>query len=115
MAFFVNRQMGKGMNSGSEDSASGQAGLLGIGRDMLGTGRDMLGIGRDMLGIYRDMLGIYRNKFRCRTCRIIPIEAGSTYIYGDNGIGGNLKTAIRSLQSSSPTRSRRYHPHWANP
>ena len=38
MAFFVNRQMGKGMNSGSEDSASGQAGLLGIGRDMLGTG-----------------------------------------------------------------------------
>ena len=44
MAFFVNRQMGKGMNSGSEDSASGQAGLLGIDRDMLGIGRDMLGI-----------------------------------------------------------------------
>lgn len=43
MAFFVNRQMDKGMNSGSEDSAGGQAGLLGIGRDMLGTGRDMLG------------------------------------------------------------------------
>lgn len=55
MAFFVNRQMGKGMNSGSEDGAGGQAGLLGIGRDMLGIGRDML--------------GIYRNKFRCRTCR----------------------------------------------
>jgi len=55
MAFFVNRQMGKGMNSGSEDSAGGQAGMLGIGRDMLGIGRDMLGIGRDMLG--------------CRTCR----------------------------------------------
>ena len=47
MAFFVNRQMGKGMNSGSEDSAGGQAGMLGIGRDMLGIGRDMLGIGRD--------------------------------------------------------------------
>ena len=62
MAFFVNRQMGKGMNSGSEDSAGGQAGMLGIGRDMLGIGRDMLGIGRDMLGIGRDMLG-------CRTCR----------------------------------------------
>ena len=55
MAFFVNRQMGKGMNSGSEDSAGRQAGLLGTGRDMLGTGRDMLGIGRD--------------KFECRTCR----------------------------------------------
>lgn len=53
MAFFVNRQITKGMNSESEDSAGGQAGLLGIGRDMLGTGRDML--------------GIYRNKFRCRT------------------------------------------------
>lgn len=47
MAFFVNRQMGKGMNSESEDSAGGQA-------DLLDTGRDML--------------GIYRNKFRCRTC-----------------------------------------------
>ena len=76
MAFFVNRQMGKGMNSGSEDSASGQAGLLGIGRDMLGTGRDKLGIGRDMLGIGRDeldigrdTLGIGRDKLRCRTCR----------------------------------------------
>ena len=37
MAFFVNRQMGKGMNSGSEDSAGWQAGLLGTGRDMLGS------------------------------------------------------------------------------
>lgn len=43
MAFFVSRQMAKGMNSGSEDSAGGQAGLLGIDRDMLGIGRDMLG------------------------------------------------------------------------
>lgn len=57
MAFFVNRQMDKGMNSESEDSAGGQAGLLGIGRDTLGIGRDMLGIGRDMLGTGRDMLG----------------------------------------------------------
>lgn len=73
MAFFVNRQMGKGMNSGSEDSASGQAGLLGIGRDMLGTGRDMLGIGRDMLGIYR-------NKFRCRTCRNNNPHRGRQYL-----------------------------------
>ncbi len=95
MAFFVNRQMGKGMNSGSEDSASGQAGLLGIGRDMLGTGRDMLGIGRDMLGIgrdmlgtgrdmlgiYRDMLGIYRNKFRCRTCRNNNPHRGRKYLH----------------------------------
>ena len=88
MAFFVNRQMGKGMNSGSEDSASGQAGLLGIGRDMLGTGRemlgigrDMLGIGRDMLGIGRDMLGIYRNKFRCRTCRNNNPHRGRQYLH----------------------------------
>lgn len=58
MAFFVNRQMGKGMNSESEDSAGGQAGLLGIGRDMLGTGRNTLGIGRDMLGTGRDMPSI---------------------------------------------------------
>ena len=50
------------MNSGSEDSASGQAGLLGIGRDMLGIGRDELDIGRDMLDTGRDMLG-------SRTCR----------------------------------------------
>ena len=67
MAFFVNRQMGKGMNSGSEDSASGQAGLLGIGRDMLGIGRDML--------------GIYRNKFRCRTCRNNNPHRGRQYLH----------------------------------
>ena len=67
MAFFVNRQMGKGMNSGSEDNASGQAGLLGIGRDMLGIGRDML--------------GIYRNKFRCRTCRNNNPHRGRQYLH----------------------------------
>ena len=102
MAFFVNRQMGKGMNSGSEDSASVQVGLLGIGRDMLGIGRDKLGIGRDMLGIGRDeldigrdmldtgrdmlgigrdMLGIYRNKFRCRTCRNYNPHRGRKYLH----------------------------------
>ena len=74
MAFFVNRQMGKGMNSGSEDSAGVQAGLLGIGRDKLGIGRDMLGIGRDMLGIYR-------NKFRCRTCRNNNPHRGRQYLH----------------------------------
>lgn len=67
MAFFVNRQMGKGMNSGSEDGASGQAGLLGTGRDMLGTGRDML--------------GIYRNKFRCLTCRNNNPHRGRKYLH----------------------------------
>ena len=46
MAFFVNHQITKGMNSGSEDSAGGQTGLLGTSRDMLGTDRDMLGSGR---------------------------------------------------------------------
>lgn len=88
MAFFVNRQITKGMNSESEDSAGGQAGLLGIGRDtlgtgrdMLGTGRDMLGISRDMLGIGRDMLGIYRNKFRCRTCRNNNPHRGRQYLH----------------------------------
>ena len=45
MAFFVNRQITKGMHSESEDSAGGQADMLGIDRDMLGTGRDMLGTG----------------------------------------------------------------------
>lgn len=74
MAFFVNRQMGKGMNSESEDSAGGQAGLLGIGRDMLGTGRDMLGIGRDMLGIGRDEL-------RYRTCRNNNPHRGRQYLH----------------------------------
>lgn len=73
MAFFVNRQMGKGMNSGSEDSAGVQVGMLGIGRDTLGIGRDMLGIGRDMLGIYR-------NKFRCRTCRNNNPHRGRQYL-----------------------------------
>lgn len=73
MAFFVNRQMAKGMNSGSEDSAGVQAGLLGIGRDMLGTGRDMLGTGRDMLGIGRDTLG-------CRTCRNNNPHRGRQYL-----------------------------------
>lgn len=57
MAFSVNRQITKGMHSESVDSAGGQTGLIGIGRDMLGTDRDMLGTGRDMLGIGRDMLG----------------------------------------------------------
>ena len=80
MAFFVNRQMGKGMNSGSEDSAGVQVGLLGIGRDMLGTGRDMLGIGRDMLGIGRDMLGIGRDTLGCRTCRNNNPHRGRQYL-----------------------------------
>lgn len=81
MAFFVNRQLDKGMNSGSEDSAGGQAGLLGTGRDTLGIGRDMLGTGRDMLGTGRDMLGIYRNKFRCRTCRNNNPHRGRQYLH----------------------------------
>lgn len=88
MAFFVNRQMGKGMNSGSEDSAGGQAGLLGIGRDMLGTGRDMLGTGRDMLGIGRDKLGSSRNKLGSsrdmlgsRTCRNNNPHRGRQYLH----------------------------------
>lgn len=74
MAFFVNRQITKSMNSESEDSAGGQADLLGIGRDMLGTGRDILGTGRDMLGIYR-------NKFRCRTCRNNNPHRGRKYLH----------------------------------
>lgn len=37
MAFFVNRQITKGMHSESEDSAGGQADMLGIDRDMLGS------------------------------------------------------------------------------
>lgn len=60
MAFFVNRQMGKGMNSGSEDSAGVQAGLLGIGRGMLGIGR---------------------NKFRCQTCRNNNPHRGRQYLH----------------------------------
>lgn len=74
MAFFVNRQMGRGMNSGSEDSAGVQAGLLGIGRDMLGIYRDMIGIGRDMLGTGRDMLG-------SRTCRNNNPHRGRQYLH----------------------------------
>lgn len=81
MAFFVNRQMGKGMNSGSEDSAGVQVGLLGIGRDILGTGRDMLGIGRDMLGIGRDMLGIDRDMLGSRTCRNNNPHRGRQYLH----------------------------------
>ena len=74
MAFFVNRQMGKSMNSGSEDGASGQAGLLGIGRDMLGIGRDKLGTDRDMLGTDRNMLG-------SRTCRNNNPHRGRQYLH----------------------------------
>ena len=48
MAFFVNRQITKGMHSESVDSAGGQTGLIGTSRDMLGIGRDMLGIDRDI-------------------------------------------------------------------
>lgn len=88
MAFFVNRQITKGMNSESEDSAGWQAGLLGIGRDMLGigrdmlgTGRDMIGIGRDMIGIGRDTLGICRNKCRCRTYRNNNPHRGRKYLH----------------------------------
>ena len=95
MAFFVNRQITKGMNSGSENSAGGQTGLIGIGRDelgtgrdelgtardMLGIGRDMLGTGRDMFGIYRDMLGIGRNKFRCLTFRNNNPHRGRQYLH----------------------------------
>ena len=81
MAFFVNRQITKGMNSGSENCAGGQTGLIGIGRDELGTGRDELGTGRDMLGIYRDMLGIGRNKFRCLTFRNNNPHRGRQYLH----------------------------------
>ena len=74
MAFFVNRQITKGMNSESEDNADGWADMLGIGRDMLGTDRDMLGIGRDMLGIGRDMLG-------SRTCGNNNPHRGRKYLH----------------------------------
>lgn len=67
MAFFVNRQITKGMNSGSEDSAGGQTGLI-------GTSRDMLGIDRDMLGTDRDMLG-------SRTCRNNNPHRGRQYLH----------------------------------
>ena len=55
MAFFVNRQITKGMHSESVDSAGGQTGLIGTSRDMLGIGRDMLGTDRDILGTRRDI------------------------------------------------------------
>ena len=74
MAFFVNRQITKGMNSGSEDRAGGQADMLGIGRGELGTGRGMLGISRDMLRIDRDMLG-------SRTCRNNNPHRGRQYLH----------------------------------
>lgn len=69
MAFFVNRQITKGMHSESVDSAGGQTGLIGTSRDMLGIGRDMLGIDRDMLDTGRDMLDIGRDMLGSRTCR----------------------------------------------
>lgn len=81
MAFFVNRQMGKGMNSESEDSAGGQAGLLSIGRDTLGIYRDMLGIGRDKLGTGRDMLGTGRDMLGSRTCRNNNPHRGRQYLH----------------------------------
>ena len=93
MAFFVNRQMGKGMNSGSENSASGQAGMLGIGRDTLGIGRDMLGIGRDMLGIGRDMLGIGRDM----------LGTGRDML----GIGRDMLES-RTCRNNNPHRGRQY-------
>ncbi len=88
MAFFVNRQITKGMNSESEDNASGQADMLGIGRgelgidrDMLGTGRDMLGTGRGMLGTDRDMLGTGRDMLGSRTCRNNNPHRGRQYLH----------------------------------
>ena len=74
MAFFVNRQITKGMHSESVDSAGGQTGLLGTSRDMLGIGRDMLGTGRGMLGIDRGMLG-------SRTCRKNNPHRGRQYLH----------------------------------
>ena len=95
MAFFVNRQITKGMNSGSKDSAGGQACMLGIGRgelgidrDMLGIGRDMLGTGRgelgtdrDILGTRRDILGIDRDMLGSRTCRNNNPHRGRLYLH----------------------------------
>ncbi len=81
MAFFVNRQITKGMHSESEDSAGGQADMLGIDRDMLGTGRDMLGISRDMLGTGRGMLGIDRDMLGSRTCRNNNPHRGRQYLH----------------------------------
>ena len=88
MAFFVNRQITKGMHSESEDSADGWADMLGIGRDMLGisrdmlgTGRGMLGIDRDMLGTGRDMLGTGRDMLGSRTCRNNNPHRGRQYLH----------------------------------
>lgn len=102
MAFFVNRQITKGMNSGSENSADGWADMLGTGRGELGTGRGMLGIGRgelgtdrdmpgigrdmlgtdrDMLGTGRDMLGIDRDMLGSRTCRNNNPHRGRQYLH----------------------------------
>lgn len=67
MAFYVNRQITKGMNSESEDSAGGWADMLGIGRGELGIDRDMLGIDRDMLG--------------SRTCRNNNPHRGRQYLH----------------------------------
>ena len=95
MAFFVNRQITKGMNSGSEESADGQTGLIGTSRDMLGTDRDILGtdrdilgtrrdilgIDRDMLGIGRGMLGTGRDMLGSRTCRNYNPHRGRKYLH----------------------------------
>ena len=81
MAFFVNRQITKGMHSESVDSAGGQTGLLGTSRDMLGIGRDMLGTGRGMLGIGRDMLGTGRDMLGSRTCRNNNPHRGRQYLH----------------------------------
>lgn len=74
MAFIVNLQITKGMNSGSENSADGWVYMLGIGRGELDIGRDMLGIGRDMLGTGRDKLG-------SRTCRKNNPHRGRQYLH----------------------------------
>ncbi len=81
MAFFVNRQITKGMHSESVDSAGGQTGLIGTSRDMLGIGRDMLGIDRDMLGIGRGMLGTGRDMLGSRTCRNYNPHRGRKYLH----------------------------------
>ena len=93
MAFFVNRQITKGMHSESEDSAGGQTGLLGTSRDMLGIGRDMLGIDRDMLGIDRDMLGIGR---------------GELGIDRDKLGTGRDMLCYRTCRNNNPHRGRQY-------
>ena len=67
MAFFVNRQITKGMHSENVDSAGGQTGLIGTSRDMLGIGRGMLGTGRSMLG--------------SRTCRNYNPHRGRKYLH----------------------------------